>query len=97
MEILKDGPIRKVLRERCILHSPESKDSALVDKLVTQVDAAIRDQEEAWKMYDKMRTDMVTVFPPGTRMYEIFLKIVADEMRHREDLYQIRMALMEKG
>lgn len=91
--ILKEGPIRKALRNR--KHSPEGypPSRTLVDELIRRVDEAKRDEDDAKNMYNRIRTDLVAIFPPGTAVYDMFIRIVSDEVRHSEDLSRIRSAL----
>jgi len=67
-----------------------------LEQLIRDVDVAMRDEEEAWRMYDKLRTDIAAVYPPGTLAYDTVVKIIADEKRHYEELSRIKRTLLQR-
>ena len=98
-----EGSFRRRIREwreKRPIRGQEKEDTKRLafwlNRLVTEIDAGMRDEEEAIRFYDKLRTDIVAVYPPGTSEYETIVAITADEKRHYLELSRMKTVFLRK-
>lgn len=77
--------VEEVIRKK----EEEDREEFWLKRLILMLDRAIKDEGEAVWMYDKLRTEMAAMYPPGSPEYDTIKEIKGDEMRHMQELRRV--------
>jgi len=78
--------VESVVEEAALLHQGDQH----LERLLVKVVEAKRDEEDAIRFYEKLNSEMATVFPPGTLPYDRIKAIFDDENKHYGWLIEIQ-------
>lgn len=86
----------EIVEEALRKKEKEDREEFLLKILIMDVESQIRDETEAVWRYDKLRTEMAAMYPPGTPEYDVIKRIGSDESEHIRLLQKVRDKLKER-
>jgi len=86
----------EIVEEALRKKEEEDREEFWLKHLILEIESAIKDEGSAVWMYDKIRTDIAAMYPPGTLEYDTLKEIAGDELRHSQSLQEIRASLKKR-